>query len=204
MPKALSIRCNAPNVGIHDFIDSETASCGWDAIGDVSGYDANQIKTLLKNKYGYTGHKITSPLNTLCNIKSLEPGDIVVTPCGADVYIGKVTSKYYYVQGAKAHTAHRINVKWESSPVPRNNLPNSIYNALKHRTTTQVLYKCYDRLKEHLKEEPIVKFVASSESLFFSYAEDFTIKIEGLPPKMTERGVKELCNAILTYYGIQQ
>lgn len=201
MNKCISIRCNAPGVDIDDFLKTGTASCGWDLTGDLSGNSTDLIRKKIQGGYPHLeGHGLRAPMIALCGITTLKPGDLVVVPVGTQIYIGKTTSEYYYINNAKENTAHRVNVDWKNTPILRDNLSEELREALKHRTTLADVSDYYDELMALAYGTPSIMFNEASYTLNLTYNGKRKITISGLPGSITQKTINEIAIELKTFY----
>lgn len=201
MKKCFSIRCNAPGVGIDDFLKTGTANCGWDLTGDLSGDSSDLIREKIQNGYpNLEGHGLRAPMIALCGITALKPGDLVVVPDGINIYIGKVTSEYYFKCDVKENTAHRVDVEWREKPLLRDNLSENLREALKHRTTLADVSEHFDELMALAYGGPSIIVKEASYTLNLSYNGKRTISVSGLPGSISQKTINELANEIKTFY----
>lgn len=201
MKKVVSIRCNAPGVSIDDFLKTGTASCGWDLTGDLSGDSSDLIREKIQIGYPHLeGHGLRAPMIALCGITALKPGDLVVVPDGTNIYIGKVTSDYYFDSDAKENTAHRVDVEWREKPLLRENLSENLREALKHRTTLADVSEFYNELLALAYSGPSIIVKEASYTLNLSYNGKRTISISGLPGSISQKTINELANELKAFY----
>lgn len=96
---------------------------GWEAMGDLSKIPADREAFRKKYKEVYSNAKpgnISNGVGQLFRFTiEMKPGDYIVFPCkeSRTVYIGKVTSDYFYKESAEQYP-NRRKVKWEKK-LPR-------------------------------------------------------------------------------------
>lgn len=119
------------------FIDEGFVCIGWPGIGDLGQANKDEIRSRLKKRYGYEGHKLGNALgqvNTFVN--TMEAGDIVIISERDWAYIGKVGDYTYGEQfdNEQDGMCHRRSVEWLGRALIKD-LQSSIQRFISNRNT---------------------------------------------------------------------
>lgn len=111
--------------------DDSYIGVGFPETGPLHGKGKDEIASLLTDKYGLNGRKLTTPLTTLNGfVNTIAVNDIVLMLSGNNIFVGKVTGDYDYVGGAGDGIDHTRQVEWTAS-INKNELPESLRTYLK-------------------------------------------------------------------------
>lgn len=97
------------------FIDGGFVCIGWPGIGDLGQADKDEIRSRLKNRYGYGGHKLGNALGQVnAFVNTMGAGDIVIISERDWAYTGKVGDYTYDGQfdNDQDGMCHRRSVEW--------------------------------------------------------------------------------------------
>ena len=119
------------------FMDEGFVCIGWPGIGNLENTSKDEIRSRIRQKYNYEGHKLGNALgqvNTFVN--TMKSGNIVLISEGDRVYVGRVGDYDYESQydNKQDGMCHRRRVEWiDQAPVE--NVESSIQKLIRNRNT---------------------------------------------------------------------
>ncbi|MCL6599267.1 MAG: hypothetical protein K6T81_11080 [Alicyclobacillus macrosporangiidus] len=122
---------------LNEFLEKGFIAIGWPGIGDLTEVDREEIRTRLKEKYGYVGQQLAYTLgavNTFVNVMS--KGDIVLVRDGEYVHIG-IIGPYRYVEELDNDDdgmCHQRATKWIAT-VKRSDLNADVQSLVANRNS---------------------------------------------------------------------
>ncbi|NLJ57214.1 MAG: hypothetical protein GX339_00025 [Tissierellia bacterium] len=119
------------------FVDEKFVCIGWPGIGNLENVSKDEIRSRIRQKYNYQGHKLGNALgqvNTFVN--TMKSGDIALIAEENRVYIGRVGDYDYKPQydNKEDGMCHRRSVEWIDQ-VSIEDLESSIQRLIRNRNT---------------------------------------------------------------------
>ena len=117
---------------------------GYVGLGWLDGYDLSQeskdsLGILLKDAYPHESNRTIGQWTgqIYCFLREIRPGNWVLTPDRdrSRIYVGKVTSGYFYQEAHDDPYDHRRSVEWHLLPILRANLPDEWQRRFKNQRT---------------------------------------------------------------------
>ena len=125
------------------FKENGFIAIGWPCIGNLSGRSREDLKLLLSQPpYNLTGLALGNAYATIdIFVNQMAVGDLLLMPDGDDIYLGEVTSDYYFDSKADSYDegySHQRTAKWITN-TSRKELSMDLRSSLKvHRTTANL------------------------------------------------------------------
>lgn len=126
---------------LDEFLDQGIVAIGWPDYGDLSDHDKSDIQDYINERHDWSPQKtgqVVGMINRFVN--KFSENDFVLVPSGGNVYVGRITSDYYFdksVEGDDEGYPHQREVDWEynGDAVNRSSLPGKLHDSLKGRLT---------------------------------------------------------------------
>lgn len=190
------------------FLKNNVVALGWDALGNLTGKNRNQIKELMIRTYPNEKavYIWSGIIDTFVNV--IQKGDYVITydKYSREYYVGEVISDYYYDNKIVEDSPNLRKVKWNNKIISRNELSNATKNSLGGVSTVfhisreaeteifNILKSDKDAIKNEQKLADDVEL--QSEELLENSTETLKDRILGLSPDNMEELVKEILYAM--------
>ncbi|MYL73068.1 hypothetical protein GLW00_19825 [Halobacillus litoralis] len=139
-----------------DFLSENIIAVGYPVGEPLSGCSYSQIRSLLKDNGWEEG---IGNVNTL--VHGMSVGDIVVVPDDnkKDVYFGKITSDYQYVEELDENIPesgypHQRKVEWyfDKKPLLRSELPDELRGSMRYPGTIADITKHHEHVFKTIKD----------------------------------------------------
>lgn len=189
------------------FLKNKVVALGWDALGNLTGKNRNQIKELVIKTYPNEKavYQWSGIVDTFVNI--IQKGDYVVTydKYKRLYYVGEVLGDYFYDDKIDKESPNFRKVNWNKRVISRDELSNAAKNSLGGVATVfhisqEAESEIFDILnnKESTKNEQELadNVELQSEELIENSTETLKDKILGLSPDNMEELVKEILYAM--------
>lgn len=144
---------------VADWLGSGFVSISVSQLAEVSLYPSHDelkaaVETAYQHKsYAYRGQQLEE-LDRF--VRRMTEGDLVLTPLRGTVYLGEITSSFYFTEAEPAHANLRRRVRWYelSQPIDASDLPAPVPALLQSQADIVDLTEAYDQLAALIRDEP--------------------------------------------------
>ncbi len=189
---------------INEFKEKEIIAIGWPGIGDLTGKSRVGLKCLLSNSpYNLSGLSLGSSYATIdIFVNRINIGDLILTPNGDDIYLGEVTSDYYFDPDVDTHDEdkgypHQRKAKWLKN-IARNDLSMDLRTSLKVHRTAADLSRHVDEIESLCNgQKPVL--VTNAINVTYQLRPNFRISFK-IPEDMSNDEAQRLSSYFESLY----
>lgn len=124
---------------LDEFLSDNMVAIGWSDAGDLDGLDRSDIKTRLKQEYGYGPYTLGQEASQVdWFVNDMEVGDWVLVPDGNHIFFGKITGTYSHkpeLVDEDYANQRKVEWKYDKKAIERSKLPEKLYSQLKNQRT---------------------------------------------------------------------
>ncbi|MEA5387246.1 restriction endonuclease [Haloarculaceae archaeon H-GB11] len=123
---------------LDEFQEENIVAIGWPRIGNLAEATKPDIRERLQDAHDWNAHKIGQATGQIHRFShGISEDDFVLVPSGSDVYVGRITSGYQWVEamsGSGKGYPHQRDVEWLfDGAISRESLPGHLHDRLKCR-----------------------------------------------------------------------
>ena len=191
---------------LKEFKENGIIAVGWPGIGDLKGKSREDLKAILADvPYSLTGLALGNAYATVdIFVNQMKAGDLLLMPNGDDIYLGEVTSDYYFdfkVDTDEEGYSHQRTAKWLAC-VSRQDLSMALRSSLKVHRTTANLSLHSDEINALCKgEKPIL--VPDFIEVKYPLRPDFEVSFK-IPKDINSDEAKRLSFFLASLYFTKQ
>lgn len=192
---------------LNEFLKNNFIAIAWSDTNNLQGKSKEDIKEILsKPPFSYSG----AQLGSLCSnvnifVNDISIGDLILAPKEDEIYCGEISGDYFfnsteYQTKKPKSAAHQRSVKWNKTPIMRDDLPLELRNSLKSPKTAANLSKHFEDIEKLYNTGRVDNvFEQTFISTAYPLRQDLNVEIS-FPSNMNEIEAERLGNFVKTLY----